>query len=243
MNIDVKIFLEKNTDLLEDIPKLIEEADKRSVFPYNDLIDTLVTANILHAADPLAKHKIEFDEDNLEELIESQIDYECRVKFMDLKHSVIKNKLTFVYVAQEDMYQEDTDKIISILNDFILDNHPELEGIEVEGYTTTRGSNKKFNTNFKVSKSLVLSYSYYIVFSVHNDEYAAVEDVLAEFDDSHRAFAAASDLANNREQEILDDYGEGYLLLIKALENTDVKLLRGDELMDHSEFEWDIWEG
>ena len=46
-----------------------------------------------------------------------------------------------------------------------------------------------------------------------------------------------------KEERILDDYGEGYLMLIKAPETVDIKSLQGEALKDLSENIWDIWEG
>lgn len=244
MDIYVKIFLEKNQDLLDDIPKLIEKADEGSIVTYNDIIDALVHAKVLHATDPLAKHKIEFDEDELEELIESQIDYGCRAKYIDIKHSIAKNVINFVYVSQEGMYQDAVDNIVVCLNNFIIEKSKDFVGIKVKGQAYCRSTpSKVFPINFTVTENMTQykpEYVYHVVVSDDNAMYANVITTLSTDTDYDSAYDKANDLLNNDMQELVDEYEYGYLLLVKAPEGFDISDLEGEDLMNYVEDYWEI---
>ena len=247
MNGYVKIFLEKNHDLIDDIPKLIEKADEDSpIIIYNNLIDTLVNAKVIHATDPLAKHKIELDEDELEEQLESNLPYECRAKYVDIKQSITENVIKFVYISQEDMYEDAANILAVCLNNFILEKSKDAAGIKVKGQAYCRSTpNKVFAINFTVTENMTKynpEYVYHVVVSDDNAMYANVITILTTTHDYNSAYDLAVDLFHNQMQDLVNSYEYGYLLLVKAPEGFDISDLEGRDLMNYVEDFWEISE-
>lgn len=247
MHPQVKLFLEKHQDLIEDIPELIKQADKECYdYIYNQLLDDLIFSKVLSNTEALAKHKIIFDDDELEEEIESNLPYECRAKYVDMKHSITENVIKFVYISQEDMYQDAVDIIVVCLNNFILEKSKDAVGTKVKGQAYCRSTpSKLFPINFTVTENMTQykpEYAYHVVVSDDNAMYANVIDILTTKNDYDSAYDIADDLFNNKMQELVDEYEYGYLLLVKAPEGFDISDLEGEDLMNYVEDYWEICE-
>ncbi len=245
MHPQVKLFLERYVELIENIPELIKQADKVcSDNIYNQLLDDLIFSKVLSNTEDLAKHKIIFDDDELEEQIESNLPYECRAKYVDIKHSITENVIEFVYISQEAMYQDAVDILIVCLNNFILEKSKDSVGIKVKGRAYCRSTpNKVFPINFTVTENMTQynpEYVYHVVVSDDNAMYANVITTLATNADYDSAYNKAQYLFNNEMQELIDKYEYGYLLLVKAPEGFDISDLEGSDLMNYVEDSWEI---
>lgn len=245
MHSQVKSFLEKHVELIENIPELIKQADKECYDNiYNQLLDDLIFSKVLSSTEDLAKHKVIFDEDDLEEQIESNLPYECRAKYVDIKHSITENVIKFVYISQEDMYQDAVDILAVCLNNFILEKSKDAVGTKVRGKAYCRSTpNKVFPINFTVTENMTQykpEYAYHVVVSDDNAMYANVIDILTTKNDYDSAYDKAQDLCNNEMQELVDEYDYGYLLLVKAPEGFDISDLEGEDLMNYVEDSWEI---
>lgn len=251
MTSQTKQFIEKNFHLIEDhhIDKFLSLADnKLEPNIYNDLIDSLLKANIINTTDKLAKHKVIFDLDELEENIEEDVSYEARVKYMNLTQYILEEKLNFTYCSQEEIDYNDVETIICCLNNFLFDSYKELIGYKVVGAAYCRSTpNETIPIMFNVVDHHIyeyeFEYTYHIAFSVHDDEYAAIEEIIDTIEVYDKAWDRANDLATEQEEELLNEYGEGYILLIKAPKGLNVDALRGEDLMRYVDETWDIWEG
>lgn len=250
MTSQTKQFIEKNFHLIEDhhIDKFLSLADKElDAEIYNDLIDSLLKASVINTSEKLAKHKAIFDLDELEELIEEDVFYEARMKYMTLTQHILEEKLNFIYCAQEEIDDGDVGTIICCLNNFLSDSHKELIGYKVEGSAYCRSTpNETIPIMFNVVDHMdeyAIEYTYHIAFSVHDDEYAAVEEIFDTVEFHDKAWDMANDIATEKEEELLDEYGDGYILLINAPKGLKVDTLRGEDLMRYVDETWDIWEG
>lgn len=245
MHPQVKLFLEKHVDLIENIPQLIKQADKEcSDNIYNQLLDDLIFSKVLSTSENLAKHKIVLKDDELEEHIESELPYECRAKYVDIKHSITENIINFIYISQEDMYQDAVDIIVVCLNNFIIEKSKDDVGIKVKGQAYCRSTpNKVFPINFIVTENMTQykpEYVYHVVVSDDNAMYANVITTLSTDTDYNSAYDKAQDLFTNDMQELVDEYEYGYLLLVKAPEGFDISDLEGEALMNYVEDSWEI---
>lgn len=242
-------FIEQNLALIEDekfvdLFKLAD--DKLFIDDYNELAQTLVDADILKSTDKLAEHKLRFDLDELEELIEESVDYECRVKYMEIEQSIVDNTLHFVYCSQEAMYQEAVNIIIPCLNNYLSDTSKALVGAHVDGVAYCRDTPRKtIPVVFDVVDHMdefELEYQYSVVFSEAIGMYAEVYDTLQTFEDYADAYDYAEDLVRNHTDEILEEYDEGHILLLKTPDGLDINNISGDTLMQYVEEDWGIWE-
>lgn len=245
MHPQVKLFLEKHVDLIENIPQLIKQADEECYDSiYNQLLDDLIFSKVLSNTEDLAKHKIVVEDDELEEQIESNLPYECRAKYVDIKHSITENVINFIYISQEDMYQDAVNILAVCLNNFIIEKSKDAVGTKVEGHAYCRDTpNKAFPINFTVTENMTQykpDYVYHVVVSEDDAMYANVIDTLTTKNDYNSAYDTAQDLSNNKMQELVDKYEYGYLLLVKAPEGFDISDLEGDDLMNYVEDSWEI---